>query len=258
MKSLIRKILKESLIDNLSIPKIDKAILKTIHSYSNEKGSYGDNVWDLSDGEKLIKISEALGFYDYDYLYKLYKLYLKHKDFIFNEMPTSDIEATIDPIEDYELVRPILLKYMVENYVGKKYNVNGFEWIVDTPMGDLSEALTEGADSIELFTNIDGGGYIIGYCMFMLMKRTIDKGNGFDVMSQDEDLSAYNGLYNKGRRFEEQLQTGYIKGIEFPKNLKDETLKKYFDELFKSFVEGPITNSTEIILDYQDHVNAQS
>jgi len=146
---------------------------------------------------------------------------------------------------------------MYDNYVGKIYNVGDIEWVVDTPLGDLSEAMTEHASAIELFTNTDGS-YVVGYCSFIPSKSMFDSGAlGYDIISMDEGLSEYNGTYLKKNThlFEEILKTGILKDIKYPINLKEETLKKYFDDLFNKFVDGPITSSTEIILDYMDHVN---
>jgi len=258
-----KNILTEAMIDTLEISKLDRGILKTIHKFINEKGVYINsrdgtkNEWDLSGGEKLLKVSNALGYNDYDHLYKLYKYYLKYGGVLFGESPSIDIETTIDIIKDYELLRPILLKYMYDNYVGKIYNVGDIEWVVDTPLGDLSEAMTEHASAIELFTNTDGS-YVVGYCSFIPSKSMFDSGGlGYDIISMDEGLSEYNGTYLKKNThlFEEILKTGILKDIKYPINLKEETLKKYFDDLFNKFVDGPITSSTEIILDYMDHVN---
>ena len=74
-----KNILTEAMIDTLDISKLDRGILKTIHKFINEKGVYINSTdgkkteWDLSDGEKLLKVSNALGYNDYDHLYKLYK-----------------------------------------------------------------------------------------------------------------------------------------------------------------------------------------
>lgn len=259
-----KNILTEAIIDTLDISKLDRGILKTIHKFINEKGFYYSsdgtkNEWDLSDGEKLLKISKALGYNDYDHLFKLYKFYLKHSDVLFGELPTTDTETTIDPIKDYGLLRPILLQYMYDNYIGKEYDVDGVIWKVDTPMGDISEALTEEATAVELFTWGRDVPIVVGYCSFIPSKSMFERGVlGFDIISMDDGLSNYNGTYVKKNRHqhEETLGTGSLEGIKYPINLKEETLKKYFDDLFNTFVGEALPQPTEIILDYMDHVNA--
>jgi len=259
-----KNILTEAIIDTLDISKLDRGILKTIHKFINEKGFYYSrdgtkNEWDLSDGEKLLKISKALGYDDYDHLFKLYKFYLKNSDVLFGELPSTDTETTIELIKDYELLRPILLQYMYDNYIGKEYDVDGITWKVDTPMGDISEALTEYATAVELFTWGRDVPTVVGYCSFIPSKAMFEKGQlGFDILSMDDGLSDYNGTYARKNkhRHEEILSTGSLGGIKYPINLKEETLKKYFDDLFNTFVGEELPYPTEIILDYMDHINA--
>lgn len=258
-----KNILTEAMIDNLDISKLDRGLLKTIHKFINEKGFYINHTgekteWDLSDGEKLIKVSNALGYNNYDHLYKLYKYYLKYGGVLFGESPPTDVETTVDIIKDYELVRPILLTYMYDNYIGKEYEVDGIVWKVDTPLGALSEALTEEATAVELFTWGRDVPTVVGYCSFIPSKAMFERGAlGYDIISMDDDLSTYIGTYVKKNTHlhEETMGTGYLEGIKYPINLKEETLKKYFDDLFNTFVGEALPYPTEIILDYMDHAN---
>ena len=259
-----KNILTEAIIDTLDISKLDRGILKTIHKFINEKGFYYSsdgtkNEWDLSDGEKLLKISKALGYDDYDHLFKLYKFYLKHRLYLFDESPKIDTETILNPFGDYKLLRPILLQYMYDNYIGKEYDVDGITWKVDTPMGDITEALTEEATAMEFFTWGRDVPIVVGYLSFIASteKQHIN-GNGYDIISMDDGLSDYNGTYVKKTKYrhEETLGTGSLEGIKFPNNLKEESLKKYFDELIEGFVNRVLPQPTEIILDYMDHINA--
>ena len=259
----LKNILTEAIIDTLDISKLDRGILKTIHKFINEKGFYygrngTKNEWDLSDGEKLLRVSKALGYDDYDHLFKLYKFYIKHSDVLFGELPTTDVETIVDPIKDYEILRPILLQYMYDNYIGKEYNVDGIVWKVDTPMGALSEAMTEYATAVELFTWGRDVPTVVGYCSFIPSKKMFEKGAlGYDIISMDDDLSSYNGTYVKKNinHYEETMKSGHLGGIKYPINLKEETLKKYFDDLFNRFVGEALPYPTEIILDYMYHIN---
>jgi len=198
-----KNILTEAIIDTLDISKLDRGILKTIHKYIDEKdvwfSSTGErNQWDLSDGEKLLKVSNVLGYVDYDHLFKLYKFYLKHSDTLFGELPTTDTETIVQPVKDYDLLRPILLQYMYDNYIGKEYEVDGIVWKVDTPLGALSEALTEEATAIELFTWGRDVPTVVGYCSFIPSKSMFERGAlGYDIISMDDDLSTYIGTYVK-------------------------------------------------------------
>ena len=148
---------------------------------------------------------------------------------------------------------------MYDNYIGKEYDVNGIIWKVDTPMGDMSDALTEEATAMEFFTWGRDVPTVVAYLEFSNgNERIITKGNGYDIISMDDDLSTYIGMYVKKNKYqhEETLGSGYVTGVKFPNNLKEESLKKYFDELIEEFVNTVLPQPTEIILDYIDHVNA--
>ena len=255
-----KNILTEAIIDNLDISKLDKGILKSIHKFRDEKGYWqnrkGDivNTWDLSDGEKLLKVANALGYDDYDHLYKLYKYYLKYQNVLFDDLPSVELEDDITS-EDMDLLRPILLQFYYDNYVGQTFDVDGITWRVDTPMGNLKDAMAEEATSMELFLQSDTLPFAVVYCQFA-GPYVLDRGNGFDVISHDEGLSQYNGQYVRKKRsnYEEQLVAGYIDSVDFPEDLKKETLKIYFDKLIGGVIELGLEPATDIILDYMDHV----
>ena len=258
-----KNILTEAIIDTLDISKLDRGILKTIHNFFDEKGIFisrnGEKTeWDLSDGEKLLKVSNAIAYKNYDHLFKLYKFYLKHRLYLFDESPKIDTETDVDELTDYKILRPILLQYMYDNYIGKEYNVNGIIWKVDTPMGDMSDALTEEATAMEFFTWGRDVPIVVGYLEVIKSREKIMKGNGYDVIAMDDYLSTYIGMYVKKNKHqhEETLDSGYVTNVKFPNNLKEESLKKYFDELIEEFVNTVLPKPTEIILDYMDHVNA--
>ena len=255
-----KNILTEAIIDTLDISKLDKGILKSIHKFRDEKGYYqnskGEVVgkWDLSDGEKLLKVANVIGYDDYDHLYKLYKYYLKYQNVLFDDLPSVELEGGITS-EDMDLLRPILLQFYYDNYVGQSFDVNGVSWRVDAPMGNMKDAMAEEATSMELFLQNDTLPLVVAYCQFVGPK-VLDRGNGFDVIAHDDGLSKYNGEYvrKKTHKYEEQLTTGYIDSVDFPEDLKKETLKIYFDKLIGGLIELGLEPATDIILDYMDHV----
>ena len=255
-----KNILTEAIIDNLDISKLDKGILKTIHKFRDEKGYWQNrkgevvNTWDLSDGEKILKVANALGYDDYNHLYKLYKYYLKYQNVLFDDLPSVELEGGITS-EDMGLLGPILLQFYYDNYVGQTFDVDGITWRVDTPMGNLKDAMAEEATSMELFTEAETTPFAVVYCQFV-GPNVLNRGNGFDVISHDDGLSQYNAQYvrKKTNNYEEQLVTGYIDSVDFPEDLKKETLKVYFDKLIGGVIELGLEPATDIILDYMDHV----
>jgi len=252
-----KNILTEAIIDNLDISKLDKGILKSIHKFRDEKGYWQNrkgevvNTWDLSDGEKLLKVANTLGYDDYDHLYKLYKYYLKYQNVLFDDLPSVELEDDITS-EDMDLLRPILLQFYYDNYVGQTFDIDGITWRVDTPMGNLKDAMAEDATSMELFSEGDTTPFAVVYCQFV-GPNVLDRGNGFDVISHDDGLSQYNGQYET-HNYDETLANGYIDSVDFPEDLKKETLKIYFDKLIGGVIELALEPATEIILDYMDHV----
>jgi hypothetical protein len=255
-----KNILTEAIIDDLDLPKLDKGILKIIHSFRDEKeyrhNRKGEvvNTWDLSDGEKLLKVANALGYNDYDHLYRLYKYYVKYQDILFNDLPSVELDGGITS-EDMDLLRPILLQFYYDNYIGQTFDVGGVTWRVDTPMGDIREAMAEEATSMEIYLQSDTLPFVTSYCQFVGY-GVLDRGNGFDVISHDEGLSEYNAIYVRKEtyNYEETLVSNYIDTVDFPKNLKKETLKIYFDKLIGGLIELGLKPATEIVLDYMDHV----
>ena len=125
-------------------------------------------------------------------------------------------------------------------------------------MIDMSGALTEEATAMEFFTWGRDVPIVVGYLEFIKSVERIMKGNGYDVIAMDDDLATYIGTYVKRNnyRHEQTLGNGYLTGVKFPNDLKEESLKKYFDELINVFVNTVLPQPTEIILDYMDHVNA--
>ena len=87
-----KKLITESVIDNLDISKQEKAILKTFNIVDDDKSTYSTKDFDLSDGEKMIKVSEMTGVNDLDKIYSLYKFFIKYKDILTsNPFPLSSL-----------------------------------------------------------------------------------------------------------------------------------------------------------------------
>jgi len=121
----------------------------------------------------------------------------------------------------------------------------------------MDDAMAEEANYMEISTQGDTIPFVVVYCLFV-GPNVLNRGNGFDVISNDEGLSEYNAQYvrNKNNKYDEVLANGYIDSVDFPKNLKKETLKMYFDKLIGGVIELGLEPATDIVLDYMDHVNA--
>lgn len=252
-----KNILTESVINSLDLPKIDIAILKTFHNISDDKGYYdtnkGPKEYDLSMSEKIIKVGELINSDDYGRLYNLYVFYNKYKDILFEGIDTSEISSTINFSDvDFDFLEAILFKFYYENYNLKEFSVNNLTW-VNEPMFNLKEALLEEHFG-GVIINVEPPPIIIYFNL--LPNKTNPNGVGFDIISQDDDLSEWYGKhYLNNQEFLETIDSGYVR-IKPPRDLKNETLKKYFDDLMKR-LSVKLQDVSFIIEEYLDWASQQ-
>ena len=247
----LRGLLTESVIDELNLSKLDKGILKTFHLIKDEKSYYGSSVYDLLDSERIIKVSELLLFNDYDKLFKLHRFYKKYGHILFEDIDESYLNSPINIKEDYDAARGILLKYYDDNYVGKTFNLGGFEWQFGQLLGDFESSILEEVESMEIRLNGDRDvPYLVVYSTFI--SETYSDKVGCDMISQDEGLAEWYGKkINASGSYEEVIGSGWI-NIKRPKDFKNETLKKYFDKLIekvkKEIIQKNVWKITEYML----------
>ena len=251
-----KNILTESIIDNLSIVPIDKGILKTYHLIKNKKGNYGSTTWDLSDGERIYEVSKLLAINDYDKLLRLLKFYNKYSTVLFEDIDEGDLYPPLDFLQDETEISAVLSMYYYDNYVGK--NMSCFPspslgsdlcWYFDIMGGSIMESIIEEATSIELYLNDvqhDGPNVVTFLNHFSPDGREL----GFDVITFDDDFLEYNREVNGAN--DEVIRSGYI-SIPPPKDLKNETLKKYFDTLFKKINDFLKENVNDVIERYLEY-----
>lgn len=250
-----KNILTESVINSLDLPKLDIAILKTFHNISDDKGYYetskGTKEYDLSDAEKIIKVAELINTDDYGRLHNLYVFYNDYKDILFEGIDTSKISSTINFNEvDDDFLGAILYKFYYENYRNKDFSVGGFTWTND-PYMSVREALLEESYGGTIF-NQEPPAVVLYFNLFPNERNP--NGVGFDLIAQDEGLSEWYAKHylNKGD-YEEILNTGYVR-IKPPKDLKNETLKNYFEDLMNR-LSVRLHEVSFILKEYEDWVS---
>jgi hypothetical protein len=247
----LTNLLNESIIDNLSISKLDKAILKTFNTLKGEKNIITNtrtgevtHEWDYSDGDIILKTSEYISYYDYDNLIKLYKFYKKYNDILFIDFDEYYKNIELDYEEDYEMMNQILLMYYYKNYVGKSITTDVGSWNFTTPLGDIETALFEENYVMELFLEDNSA---IVYC-------SINPTNGYvggEMISNDDELAEFNGKVKDYNVYEEIIGKNSIK-INPPRSFKNNVLKVYFDTLIEKIKKDIIEPNEWVIMDYRN------
>jgi hypothetical protein len=246
-----KNILTESVIDDLNFSKLDKVTLKVFNIIKDDKFYYPDKVkaWDMTDGQRIIKASEMLKIGDYNYLYSMYDFYNTYGHVLFQDIPNEIPKKTLPFNSDYEhILGAKLLQYYYDNYNGKIIfsNETG-EYVCGVISGDINEATME-----EMYT-VEIGNYTLNTSIFVNMfpsKREPNK-LGCDFLSMNDELSEFIPIY-KGIDTEdyiEEIDTKYF-DIDFPKDMSDISLKKYFDDIHKSVIEEMILPYNDLMLEY--------
>lgn len=234
MKISFNSLLTETVIDNLNITKMDKAILKSFHLLRGEK-YYSPNgkEFDLTVADKIEKVEEMLNTGDYQRIYTVSKFYEKYSNFLFNNIPDLIEDIEINFLEDREVIEAILYTFFHKNYKNKEiYNYKGNSWVLDTLMSTYEASLEE-TFGLTIFNNSEV------YPPCSLFFDTIPNKNtnkiGVDFIIQDDEFAEFNGEKYKHGTYDEMIYSEWI-DINYPKDLKDETLRTYFDKLINKVV----------------------
>jgi hypothetical protein len=245
-----KNILTESIVDDLNISKLDKVTLKVFNVIKDDKFYYPGQTkaWDMSDGQRIVKASEMLKIGDYDYLYSIYDFYNTHGHVLFQDIPKEIPKKTLPFNSEYEhILGAKLLQYYYDNYNGKiifSNETGDFECGVVS--NDINEAIMEEMYSVEIRN------YRVHTSIFVNMFPNTKEPNklGSDYMSMDDELSEFIPIYRDDEEdYEEIVDTKYF-DIDFPKDMSDVSLKKYFDDIIKSVIKEMITPNNDLMVDY--------
>jgi len=247
----LQNILTESILDDLTISKLDKVTLKVFNVIKDDKFYYTgqDKAWDMSDGQRIVKAAEMLKIGDYDYLYSVYDFYNTYSDILFKDVPSEIPKKKVPFTGEYEhILGEKLLQYFHYYYNDKTiYSNETGEFICGVITGDMDEAIMEEMYSVEVY-NLTTQTHI-----FVNMFPTSKQPNklGWDYLSMDDDLSefipGYRGIVDIP--YEETIDNGYF-DIDFPKDMSDESLKKYFDDIIKVVIKEMIIPNNDLMLDF--------
>ena len=256
-----KNILTESIVDDLNISKLDKVALKVFNVIKDDKFYYPNQTkpWDMTDGQRIIKASEMLKIGDYNYLYSIYDFYMTHGDVLFQDIPNEIPKKIIPFNEEYSnILGAKLLQYYYDNYNGKiifSNETGDFECGVIS--GDINEAIMEEMHSVEIRN------YTIGTSIFVNMLPSKKEPNklGCDYLSMSDELSEFIPIYRETNSdeddefisakidYEEIVDSKYF-DINFPKDMSDGSLKKYFDDINKLIIKEMIIPNNDLMVEY--------
>jgi hypothetical protein len=245
-----KNLITETIIDTLKLSKEEKAILKTFNIVDDDKNTYESGTFDLTDGEKIIKVSDMTGVNDLDKLYSLYKFFKKYKDILFKD-EMGGIEYGVLDINDKDLLSALILKYFYDHFNETTlFKVYGGEWKLGA-MFDLQDQIAEESYSIIIYLDSDTLPNVVLYSGIF---KEIDKGIGWDLITHDDDLAIFNAeKIKKKAKYDEVLDSGHI-DIPSPKNFSNSEMEKYFKELFMH-IEDIILDDMWIIEEYMEYKN---
>jgi hypothetical protein len=246
-----KNILTESIVDDLNISKLDKVALKVFNVIKDDKFYYPNQTkpWDMTDGQRIIKASEMLKIGDYNYLYSIYDFYMTHGDVLFQDIPKEIPKKIIPFKEEYGNILGIkLLQYYYDNYNGKIiYSDETGDFECSVLSGDINEAIMEEMYTVEvrnatLYTSI-----------FVNMFPSKGEPNklGCEYLSMSDELSEFIPIYRgiESVDYEETIDSKYF-NIDFPKDMSDGSLKKYFDDINKSVIKRLIIPNNDLMVEY--------
>ena len=246
-----KNILTESIVDDLNISKLDKVALKVFNIIKDDKFYYPNQTkaWDMSDGQRITKASEMLKISDYNYLYSIYDFFNTYGHVLFQDIPKEIPKKTLPFNSDYEhILGAKLLQYYYDNYNGKiifSNETGDFECGVIS--NDINEAIMEEMYSVEIRN------YRVHASIFVNIFPNTKEPNklGSDYLSMDDNLSDFIPIYRETDEndYEEIVDSKYF-DIDFPKDMSDVTLKKYFDDIIKSVIREMIIPNNDLMLEY--------
>ena len=147
----------------------------------------------------------------------------------------GEIQYGMLDVNDYEILDPLFLKYYYENFNDTTLlKVYGGEWKLGIMM-DIEEQMSEEEYSIISYLVSDT---LPQVTLFSGIFKGNQKGIGWDLISQDDDISVFiaEKIKKKGR-YEEVLGSGVI-DLPTPKNLSKSEMDKYFKELFSNLADS--------------------
>lgn len=245
-----KNILTESIIDDMDIPKLDKVALKVFNIIKDDKFYYPGQhkPWDMTKGQRLMKASEMLKIGDYDYLYSIYDFYTKYGDVLFKNVPKEIPKKKVPFNSEYDdVLGAKLLKYYYNNYDNKViYSNETGDFFCSVISGDLHEATMEQMYTVEVRNTT----LQISIFVNMFPSKKFPTALGSDYLSMNDHLSEFIPIYKDlDEPYEEMVDSKYF-DVDFPKDMSDGSLKKYFDDIIKVVIKEMIIPNNDLMVDF--------
>ena len=246
-----KNILTESIIDDMYISKLDKVALKVFNIIKDDKFYYHgqDKACEKTAGHRVLKASEMLKIGDYDYLYSIYHFYDTYGHILFQDVPDEIPKKKIPFHTDYEhILGTKLLQYYYNNYNDKTiYSNETGNFVCTVVSGNINEAIMEEMFTVEIRNSTLQISIFVN--MFQHRKKEVNK-LGSDYISMDDNLSEFIPIYRDlDIPYEETVDSKYF-DMNFPKDMSDGSLKKYFDDIMKAVIKEMIIPNNDLMVDF--------
>jgi len=219
MKVTINNLLIESLIDDIpSFTKMDKAVLKFLHANQPVGDSEG---WEEPDSHQVWDLMETFGLQDGDYIFKMWSIYKKYNNILFDDLSTV---GNYTPKDYDKAADVIIMNYYYKNVVGKMVYPG---WTVEM-MEDVETMLSEDMITMEI-RHINAPPTIFINLELSAMDRRQEI--SLELLSMDEEnLGEY--FVDSGRSRHRDMIGQSSRIVDPPQNLSDKALERYFGEIF--------------------------
>lgn len=235
MKVTINNLLVESMIDDIpSLTKMDKAVLKFLHTYQNNINP-SEN-WQEPDSQQIWDLMKTFGLNDGDYIFKMWNIYKKYGNLLFDDISTI---GNYTPKDYDKAADVIIMNYYVNNVVGKMVYPG---WRVEV-LEPMEIMISEDMITMEI-RHINHPPTIFVNLELSDMSRRHDI--SLELLSMDEEnLGGY--WVDSGRSSHRDMIAQSSRIVDPPQNLSDKALERYFGEIFDE--------SHEFIEHYDEEIN---
>lgn len=211
----LKNIITESLIDDLSISKINKKFLKLIDKLYR--------VDQKSDGIVYLELKDLFSYLSNQEIFNLIHFYKDYGDILFKDVSTNlEDDKGLDINKFPQIYLVILLKYIEDNYKGKSiYKTDKLDYTLEF-FESIEDMIYEELDGFLLYD-------INTQTSLFLGLLPTEKGIGYDFLLQNDEFYGYFGE-------DEMIQTGYIPVPKVKNILSEQGLKNNVDYILNYLV----------------------
>jgi hypothetical protein len=211
----LKNIITESLIDDLSISKINKKFLKLIDKLYR--------VDQKSDGIVYLELKDLFSYLSNQEIFNLIHFYKDYGDILFKDVSTNlEDDKGLDINKFPQIYLVILLKYIEDNYKGKSiYKTDKLDYTLEF-LESIEDMIYEELDGFLLYDINTQTSLFLGLI-------PSEKGIGYDFLLYDDEFYGY---------FDEDeiIQSGFIPVPKVKNILSEQGLKNNVDYILNYLV----------------------